>query len=174
MVDRLNLVPHLTAGVSVQAIGDDVLVLTGDTLSRLTGTPGQVLRNIDGLRSVRAIAKVVAETAQPADVVDAVDGLESAAMLELVDVGEEPRYRCPAYVGVCEDRDVLVLLDLRTGDRPVLTDTAAEVWRLLADTGSVTATVAELELDFPDAATLADDTADFVAELLAQGLLELA
>ena len=174
MVDRLSLIPFLYPGVAIQVVGDDVLVLNRDTLSRLTGTPGQVLRNVDGLRSVRAIAKAVAATAQPAEVVDAVDGLESAAMLELVDVGEEPRYRRPAYVGVCEDRDVLVLLDLRTGDRPVLTDTAAEVWRLLADTGSVAATVAELELDFPDATTLADDTADFVAELLAQGLLELA
>ena len=174
MVDRLNLVPRLNPGVAIQAIDDDVLVLDGDTLSRLTGTPGRVLHSIDGLRSVSAIAEAVAATAQPAEVVDALDALESAATIELVDVGEGPRYRRPAYVGVCEDRDVLVLLDLRTGDRPVLSDTAAEVWRLLTETGSVAATVAELALDFPDATSLADDTAEFVAELLAQGLLELA
>jgi hypothetical protein len=174
VVDRLSLVPRLNAGVAVQVIDDDVLVLDGHTLSRLTGTPGLVLRSIDGLRSVRAVAAAVAATAVQGEVVDAVDGLESAGVLELVDAGEEPRYRRPAYVGVCEDRDLLVLLDLRTGDRPVLSDTAAEVWRLLADTGSVAATVAELEVDFPDAASLADDTADFVAELLAKGLLERA
>ena len=160
--------------MAAQVIADDVLVLDGQKLSRLTGTPGLVLRSIDGLRSVRAVAEAVAATALQPEVVDAVDGLESAGVLELVDAGDELRYRRPAYVGVCEDGDLLVLLDLRTGDRPVLSDTAAEVWRLLADTGSVAATVAELELDFPDATSLADDTADFVAELLAKGLLERA
>ena len=71
-------------------------------------------------------------------------------------------------------RDLLVLLDVRTGERPVLSNTAADVWRLLAETGTVAAAVAELQLDFPDVTSLADDTADFVAELLAQGLLERA
>ena len=174
MVDRLNLVPRLNPGLAIQVIDDDVLVLDGDTLSRLTGTHSQVLRGADGLRSVRAIAETVAATAQQAEVIEAVDALTSAGVLELVDVGEEPRYRRPAYVGVCEDHDLLVLLDVRTGERPVLSNTAADVWRLLAETGTVAAAVAELQLDFPDVTSLADDTADFVAELLAQGLLERA
>ena len=39
-------------------------------------------------------------------------------------------------------------------------------------TGSVRATVAELELDFPDAPSLAADTAAFVREMESQGLIE--
>ena len=96
----------------------------------------------------------------------------SRGVLELVDAGPEPRYRRPDHVGVSEDPDVLVLLDLRTGERPVLGSPAAEVWRLLVSTGSVRATVAELELDFPDTPSLAADTAAFVSEMESQGLVE--
>ncbi len=118
MVDRLNLVPRLTAGVAIQAIDDEVLVLDGDTLSRLTGTLSQVLRGVDGLRSVRAIAEAVAARPSRRRCSRRSTRWTSAGMLELVDVGEEPRYRRPAYVGVCEDHDQLVLLDLRDGERP--------------------------------------------------------
>jgi Coenzyme PQQ synthesis protein D (PqqD) len=157
VADHLSLVPRVVRGVAVQVIDDDVLVLAGEELTRLTGALAETMRQIDGARSVRS---------------DEVDALVSRGILELVDGGPEPRYRRPGHVGVSEDPDVLVLLDLRTGERPVLGQPAAEVWRLLVSTGSVSATVAELELEFPDTPSLAADTAAFVSEMESQGLVE--
>ena len=157
MADPLSLVPRMLPGVAVQVIDDDVLVLAGEDLTRLTGALAQTIREIDGVRSVQS---------------EEVDALVSLGILELVDAGPEPRYRRPDHVGVSEDLDVLVLLDLRTGERPVLGSPAAEVWRLLVSTGSVRATVDELELEFPDTPSLAADTAAFVTEMESQGLVE--
>ena len=157
MADALTLVPRLVPGVAVQVIDDDVLVLAGEDLTRLTGALARTMREIDGVRSVQS---------------EEVDALVSRGILELVDAGPEPRYRRPDHVGVSEDPDVLVLLDLRTGERPVLGSPAAEVWRLLVTTGTVRATVAELELEFPDTPSLAADTAAFVSEMESQGLVE--
>ena len=151
----------MVPGVAVQAIDDDVLVLAGEELTRLTGSLPATMGKIDGVRSVRSLADA-----------EAVDALVSRGILELVDGGPEPRYRRPDHVGVSQDPDVLVLLDLRTGERPVLGSPAAEVWRLLVTTGTVSATVAELELDFPDTPSLAADTAAFVSEMESQGLVE--
>ena len=160
MADPLSLVPRVVPGVAVQVIDDDVLVLAGEDLTRLTGAlAADDAGEIDGVRhAVRALEEV--------------DELVSRGILELVDAGPEPRYRRPDHVGVSEDPDVLVLLDLRTGERPVLGSPAAEVWRLLVTTGSVRATVAELELEFPDTPSLAADTAAFVSEMESQGLVE--
>ena len=157
MADPLSLVPRLGPGVAIQAIDDDVLVLVGADLTRLTGALARTMMEIDSGRSVRS---------------EEVDALVSRGFLELVDGGPEPRYRRPDHVGVSEDPDVLVLLDLRTGERPVLGSPAAEVWRLLVSTGSVRATVAELELEFPDTPSLAADTAAFVTQMESQGLVE--
>ena len=157
MADPLSLVPRVMPGVAVQVVGDDVLVLAGEELTRLTGALAATMRKIDGVRSVRS---------------EEVDALVSRGIVELVDTGPEPRYRRPDHVGVSEDPDVLVLLDLRTGERPVLGFPAAEVWRLLVSTGSVRATVDELELEFPDTPSLAADTAAFVNEMESQGLVE--
>ena len=158
MADSLNLLPRLAPGVSVQAIDDDVLVLAGDELTRLTGSLARTVSDVVAGRAVGAL--------------EAVDELVTRGLLELADHGPEPRYRRPDHIGVSEDPHVLVLLDLRTGERPVLGSPAAEVWRLLVTTGSVRATVAELELDFPDAPSLAADTAAFVSEMESQGLVE--
>ena len=166
MADPLSLVPRVMPGVAVQVIDDDVLVLAGEDLTRLTGSLAATMSNVDGFRSVQVIADLVGSASE------AVDELVSRGILELVDAGPEPRYRRPDHVGVSEDPDVLVLLDLRTGERPVLGSPAAEVWRLLVTTGSVRATVAELELDFPDTPSLAADTAAFVTEMESQGLVE--
>jgi hypothetical protein len=157
VADLLNLVPRLAPGVAVQVIDDDVLVLTGEELTRLTGALAQTMRQIDGVRSVRS---------------EEVDALVSRGLLELVDAGPEPRYRRPDHVGMSEDPDVLALLDLRTGERLVLGSPAAEVWLLLVSTGSVRATVAELELEFPDTPSLAADVAAFVSEMESQGVVE--
>ena len=166
MADPLSLVPRVLPGVAVQVIDDDVLVLAGEDLTRLTGSLAATMSNVDGFRSVQVIADLVGSAS------DAVDELVTRGILELVDCGPEPRYRRPDHVGVSEDPDVLVLLDLRTGERPVLGFPAAEVWRLLVSTGSVRATVAELELEFPDTPSLAADTAAFVTEMESQGLVE--
>ena len=166
MADPLSLVPRVMPGVAVQVIDDDVLVLAGEDLTRLTGSLAATMSNVDGVRSVQVIADLVGSASE------AVDELVSRGILELVDAGPEPRYRRPDHVGVSEDPDVLVLLDLRTGERPVLGSPAAEVWRLLVTTGSVRATVAELELEFPDTPSLAADTAAFVTEMESQGLVE--
>ena len=166
MADPLSLVPRVLPGVAVQVIDDDVLVLAGEDLTRLTGSLAATMSNVDGFRSVQVIADLVGSASE------AVDELVSRGILELVDAGPEPRYRRPDHVGVSEDPDVLVLLDLRTGERPVLGSPAAEVWRLLVSTGSVRATVAELELEFPDTPSLAADTAAFVTEMESQGLVE--
>jgi hypothetical protein len=166
VADPLSLVPRVLPGVAVQVIDDDVLVLAGEDLTRLTGSLAATMSTVDGFRSVQVIADLVGSAS------DAVDELVTRGILELVDVGPEPRYRRPDHVGVSEDPDVLVLLDLRTGERPVLGFPAAEVWRLLVSTGSVRATVAELELEFPDTPSLAADTAAFVTEMESQGLVE--
>ena len=157
MADALTLVPRVVPGVAVQVIDDDVLVLAGEDLTRLTGALAQTIREIDGARNVRS---------------EEVDALVSLGILELVHAGPEPRYRRPDHVGVSEDPDVLVLLDLRTGERSVLGSPAAEVWRLLVTTGTMSATVAELELEFPDTPSLAADTAAFVTDMESQGLVE--
>ena len=158
MADSLNLVPRLAPGVSVQAIDEDVLVLAGDELTRLTGSLARAVSDVTAGRDARAV--------------EAVDELVARGLLELADHGSEPRYRRPDHIGVSEDPHVLVLLDLRTGERSVLGSPAAEVWRLLVTTGTVGATVAELELAFPDTPSLAADTAAFVPEMESQGLVE--
>ena len=157
MADALTLVPRVVPGVAVQVIDDEVLVLAGGDLTRLTGALARTMREIDGVRSVRS---------------EEVDALVSRGIVELVDTVPERRYRRPDHVGVSEDPDVLVLLDLRTGERPVLGFPASEVWRLLVTTGTVRATVAELELAFPDTPSLAADTTAFVSEMESQGLVE--
>jgi hypothetical protein len=157
VADALTLVPRVMPGVAVQVIDNDVLVLAGGDLTRLTGALARTIREIDGVRSVQS---------------EDVDALVSRGILELVDGGQEPRYRRPDHIGMSEDPDVLVLLDLRTGERPVLGFPAAEVWRLLVTTGSLRATVAELELQFPGAPSLAADTAAFVSEMESQGLID--
>jgi hypothetical protein len=157
VADALTLVPRVRPGVAVQVIDDDVLVLAGGDLTRLTGALARTMREVDGIRRVRS---------------EEVDALVSRGILELVDGGPEPRYRRPDHVGMSQDPDVLVLLDLATGARPVLGSPAAEVWMLLVTTGTVSATVAELELDFPDTPSLAADTAAFVSEMESQGLVE--
>jgi hypothetical protein len=157
VADALTLVPRVMPGVAVQVIDDDVLVLAGGDLTRLTGALARTMREVDGIRRVRS---------------EEVDALVSRGILELVDGGPEPRYRRPAHVGMIQDPDVLVLLDLTTGARPVLGSPAAEVWSLLVTTGTVSATVAELELDFPDTPSIAADTAAFVSEMESQGLVE--
>jgi hypothetical protein len=157
VADALTLVPRVRPGVAVQVIHDDVLVLAGGDLTRLTGALARTMREVDGIRRVRS---------------EEVDALVSRGILELVDGGPEPRYRRPDHVGMSQDPDVLVLLDLATGARPVLGSPAAEVWMLLVTTGTVSATVAELELDFPDTPSLAADTATFVSEMESQGLVE--
>jgi len=158
VADSLNLVPRLAPGVSVQAIDDDVLVLAGDELTRLTGSLARAVSDVTAGRDARAL--------------EAVDELVARGLLELADHGPEPRYRRPDHIGVSEDPHVLVLLDLRTGERSVLGSPAAEVWQLLVTTGTVRATVAELELAFPDTPSLAADTAAFVTEMESQGLVE--
>ena len=158
MADSLNLLPRLAPGVSVQAIDDDVLVLAGDELTRLTGSLARAVSDVTAGRDARAL--------------EAVDELVARGLLELADHGPEPRYRRPDHIGVSEDPHVLVLLDLRTGERSVLGSPAAEVWQLLVTTGTVRATVAELELAFPDTPSLAADTAAFVTEMESQGLVE--
>jgi hypothetical protein len=166
VADRLSLVPRPGAGVAIQAIDDEVLVLADGELTRLTGLLAATMINVDGVRSVRVIADLVGSASE------AVDELVSRGILELVDAGPEPRYRRPDHIGVTADPDAVVLLDLRTGQRPVLGPPAAEVWQLLVTTGSVRATIAELELDFPDTPSLAADTAAFVSEMESQGLVE--
>jgi hypothetical protein len=158
VVGSLNLVPRLAPGVSVQAIDEDVLVLAGDELTRLTGSLAQAVSDVVAGRVVGAL--------------EAVEELVTRGLLELAEHGPEPRYRRPDHVGVTEDPDVVVLLDLRTGQRPVLGPPAAEVWQLLVTTGSLRATLAELELDFPGTPSLAADTAAFVSEMESQGLVE--
>jgi len=157
MADALTLVPRVAPGVAVQVIDDEVLVLHGRDLTRLTGALARTMREIDGVRSVRS---------------EEVDALVSRGIVELVDTVPERRYRRPDHVGVSEDPDVLVLLDLRTGERPVLGFPASELWRLLVTTGTVRATLAELEREFPDTPSLAADTAAFVSEMESQGLVE--
>ena len=95
MADPLSLVPRVKLGVAVQVIDDDVLVLDGDELTRLTGAIAATMRKIDGVRS---------------DQSEEVDALVSRGIVELVDTGPEPRYRRPDHVGVSEDPHVLVLL----------------------------------------------------------------
>lgn len=83
-------------------------------------------------------------------------------------------YRRPSYVGAVRDRSQVVLVDLRNGERRVLNPAAATIWETLMATGSVSATVAELEEAFPDASGLADDVTGFVTGLAEQGLIEQA
>ena len=103
MADALTLVPRVMPGVAVQVIDDDVLVLAGGDLTRLTGALARTMREVDGIRRVRS---------------EEVDALVSRGILELVDGGPEPRYRRPDHVGMSQDPDALVLLDLTTGARP--------------------------------------------------------
>ena len=49
MADPLTLVPRLVPGVAVQVIDDDVLVLAGEDLTRLTGALARTIREIDGV-----------------------------------------------------------------------------------------------------------------------------
>ena len=59
MADPLSLVPRVMPGVAVQVIDDDVLVLAGADLTRLTGSLAATMSNIDGVRSVQVIADLV-------------------------------------------------------------------------------------------------------------------
>ena len=104
------------------------------------------------------------------EVVETVRGITAA---DVAEPGETVGgYRRPAHVGVAHDGDQIVLLDLRDGERRVLSPTAAAIWDTLMAAGSLEATVAWLEDEFPDASGLLEDTERFVAGLEAQGLLE--
>jgi hypothetical protein len=104
------------------------------------------------------------------EVVEAVRGLVAA---DKVEPGEAlGGYRRPAYVGIAHDGDQIVLLDLRDGERRVLSPTAAAIWDTLMGAGSLQTTVARLQDEFPDASGLLEDTERFVAGLEAEGLLE--
>ena len=170
--------PRIGDGVTLQPIDDDVLTLVGGEVLRLDGVAALTVRAVDGARTVAAIAEdLAAPTGGPASptraqVVAAFDRLADQAVVDLTDGPADDVYRRPRHVGACEDGDQVSLIDLRTGRMHVLATTAAEIWRLLTETGSLEGTIAELSDTFPDAGDLAEDTARFVEQLCAQGLLE--
>jgi hypothetical protein len=75
-------------------------------------------------------------------------------------------------VGFCEDGDHVVLMDLRSGLQHVLSASAAEVWWLVLETGTLDEAVATLEESFPGEASVRDEAEAFVRDLVAKGLLE--
>ena len=170
MAGDVSTLPRLTPGVAVQEVDGDVLVFDGRTLSRLTGTAAEVVRLVDGTRSLRAIAD--ATDLREEQVQHELENLESQGVVEPGAPAPVDGYRRPDHIAACPDREQIVLLDLRDGERHVLSPTASAIWQALTTTGSLSAAVTELERAFPGAPGLADDTERFVAALESQGLLE--
>ena len=155
---ELSLVARPAPGVDLQDVGDEVLAYDGATLTLLSGAEVPVVRAADGVRAVLDVG--VAR------------GLEARGILEVAEAPAGVRYRRPDHVGFCEDGEHVVLIHLRTGFQHVLSETAAEVWWLVVETGTVEQAVATLEEAFPEAESLRAETAAFVRDLVAQGLLE--
>lgn len=170
MATDVNLLPRLAAGVTAQDVDGDVLTYDGHTLSRLTGRSATVARLVDGTRSVTAIVRAcgLAE----ADVLEELDGLVTAGVTEPGSPVPDDGFRRPDHVGVCKDGEQVILLDLRDGERHVLSASAAAIWEALMETGSLGSAVAGLEAAYPDAPELGGDVAAFVSGLETQGLVE--
>jgi hypothetical protein len=144
--------------VDLQDVGDEVLAYDGATLTLLTGAEVPVVRAADGVR--RVPDEEVARS------------LEARGILTLSQPPPGERFRRPDHVGSCEDGDHVVLMDLRSGFQHVLSQSAAEVWWLVVETGTLEDAVATLEEAFPGEASVAAETAAFVRDLVARGLLE--
>jgi Coenzyme PQQ synthesis protein D (PqqD) len=168
----VNLVPTPAPGVATHRIEDDVLLFDGTALTLLTGNRAAVARLVDGTRSTATIARA---TGLPeAQVSDELVGLAAEGLIARGAPAPDDGYRRPDHVGVCRDKEQVVLLDLRDGERHVLSPSATAIWMSLMATGSVGATVAELEQAYPDAPGLPGDVAGFVSGLESQGLVERA
>jgi hypothetical protein len=145
-------------GVELEDVGEEVLAYDGATLTLLSGAEVAVVRAADGVSDVL-------------DVRVARD-LEDRGILTLTEPPTGERFRRPGHVGFCEDGDHVVLMDLRSGLQHVLSESAAEVWWLVLETGTLEDAVATLEESFPGEASVRDEAEAFVRDLVAKGLLE--
>jgi hypothetical protein len=146
------------SAVELQVVGEEVLTFDGTTLALLAGDPAAAARAAGERRPVRDRA--------------AVQDLVARGILAIEEPSGDEHFRRPDHIGFCEDGDVLVLMDLRNGFQHVLSETAADVWWLVVDTGTLEGAVSSLEHSFPDATSLRTEAAAFVGDLVAQGLLE--
>lgn len=180
MAEMTRRIPRLAPGVSVESTGTDLLAFDGVTLSRLVGSLAVVAGLVDGLRSVKGIAQVVAVSSGRSgedilwDVVAALDQLASHGLVQLHQSAHQPVVRCAQHVGWCEDGDRAVLVDLRSGERHALDAGGARTWQLLVTLGSTAAVAKRLSASYPDTPGLTEDIAHFTADLLERGLLERA
>jgi hypothetical protein len=146
------------SAVELQVVGEEVLTFDGTTLALLAGDPAAAARAAGERRPVRDRA--------------AVQDLVARGILAIEEPSGDERLRRPDHVGFCEDGDVLVLMDLRNGFQHVLSETAADVWWLVVDTGTLEGALSSLEQSFPQATSLRTEAAAFVRDLVSQELLE--
>ena len=154
----VGVVARPAPGVELEDVGDEVLAWDGATLTLLSGAEVAVVRAADGVSDVL-------------DVPVARD-LEDRGILALAEPPPGERFRHPRHVGFCEDGDHLVLMDLSNGFQHVLSESAAQVWWLVLETGTLEEAVATLEESFPGEASVRDEAEAFVRDLVAKGLLE--
>ena len=166
------------AYVAAVELDDEVLLYDGMYLRRVPAIGALLWELVDGHRPAGQIAALLAagrpgpEVGQViADVMAYLSDLHDLMVLELAML-DRTTYRRPVEVGWVLDGQAVLLVDVRDGRRRALPPPGAQVWELVCDDVSAQEVVAALEVDYPDAPTLAGDVDALLQVLVQEGWLE--
>ena len=160
-------------------IDDAVLAFVDDTIHLLSGSAADVWAAVDGTRRTSEVVTALAARHDGAgdlagDVTVFVDDLVRRRLLVRRDEPTGARARVPSHVAWTAEQGLVVLADLRTGERRTLSATASRIWDLTVGGASREALLERLAVEFTDLpATFPHDVDQLLGALVAEGLIEL-
>ena len=155
-------------------IDRDVLLYDGQLLRLLAGTAASIWRAIDGGTSARELLVEIAagDTDVERDVAAFLDYLVEQKLILAPPADDAARYIVGEHVAHVVDESQTLLLDLRTGKRQALSESAGVIWRVLCTDPDPRTVAAELRQTYPDEPTsVVFETARLLDELAEAGFL---
>ena len=170
---------YLTVASRVETLAfssDEILVFDGATLHLLAGSSAEIWHAVNGQRSREEIGRLLAERHEDADVADQVHAfVDSLTGRGLLAFNREPGSRELAVdddVAWTVDEGRVVVLNLLTGERRTLSDSASAVWELVVAGRSRDETLVELAGAFTDLPEgFAEQVDALLQQLVDEGLL---
>lgn len=151
-----------------------VLLYDGQQLRLLSGTAAIIWRAIDGGASVRELLAALAAGDEyvERDVLAFLDELVDQGLVYAPPVDDVARYVVASNVAHVVDEAQTLLLDMQTGQRRALSQSASMIWGLLRADSDPRTIAADLRRSYPDApASVATEVIGLLDELVAAGFL---
>jgi Coenzyme PQQ synthesis protein D (PqqD) len=172
-----NSVPIHAPDVAFVAIDDETLIFDGEALYRLSGAAATVHRAVNGVKTPGHIAHELRKghSGDP----DTISRDVQSVLRELIDIGAlsvvaAPHcdtYFRPETVAYSRDGDNVLLADLVTGRRTLLSTTAARIWDCVLSLSSLDSVVSHLQEAYPGATAVRQDVEHLLDQLVAEGFL---